>query len=629
MSSISAREVSANNSRRSRSARWVAAVVAAVSLAIALLRWNSLPTLLSLDTPMWLFQSARFAWGQLPYRDFNFNYPPLSIVMLGYWLRWFGVKFWVAALWVDLLGVANLVFFYRLGRRLMPPVATGVTMLFLLGICCTTTIKYGLLSFTTYSPSLLLASLGLVMILDAGIAWIRSGLRSSQVVVLAVGCFISLTSKPESMITAIGALALLILFDLPARKKVGAAIAALRYYLRLLAICVLPAVIFLSLCAAQYGLKPMLEGIKGYGLARQTCPWWPTGLGVFGGLSALGEAGFVLVLLSWSGRREFQRAHPWYRMVEFLALPGLVVCIAYYWVLTGSLHEEPRVYLEIIAGTSPILLMVMWPALVIALYLGIDWLRKRIAFTKEQQSLLFLVSVPSAVALRGLFGTTLAPVTEVSALCYPLFAFLGPYLVWLFITTGESSDAHPNVQMAFASVLLLYAAGRVVMAFPDQFDPTNYQTIQTEAGPVRLADYSGQVYQYIVEHSKPKEAILEFPLDGGLSFAAHRPSSTFSVQFNQLMMSRNLQERDAEGVRNNPPAFVIATPNPIFSTSYGIESRVKCTCPRIQFLPNEFPGIPGYVYPVVAQVRKDYHVVKDFGDVRLLAPIGRVSSTTN
>jgi hypothetical protein len=628
MSSISASEAPGNNSRRDRSARWVAAVVAAVSLAFALLRWNSLPTLLSLDPPMWLFQSARFAWGELPYRDFNFNYPPLSIVLLGYWLRWFGIKFWAAALWVDLLGVANLVFFYRLGRRLMPPLATGVMMLFLLGICCTTTIKYGLLSFTTYSPSLLLASLGLVMILDAGVAWIQSALGQSQTIELAVGAFIALTSKPESMITAIGALGILILFDLPARRRARGSIAALRYYVLLVAVCVLPGVAFLALSAAQYGLKPMLEGIQGYGLARQTCPWWPTGLGIFGGFSALGEAAFALVCLSWAGRRAFQKAHPWFRTIQFLALPGLLICVAYYWVLTGSLHEDPRAYLEIIAGTSPILLMVMWPALVIALCLGIGWSRKKSAFTKEQQSLFLLAVVPSAVALRGLFGTTLAPITEVSALCYPLFAFLGPYLVWLFITKGESSDAHPKVQLAFASLLLLYAAGRVAMAFPNQFDPTNYQTIQTEAGPVRVADYSGQIYQYIVEHSKPGESLLEFPLDGGLSFATHRRSSTFSVQFNQLMMSQSLQERDADGVKSNPPAFVIATPNPIFSTSYGIENRVKCTCPRIQFLPSEFPGIPGYVYPVVAEVRQNYHVVKDFGDVLLLAPLSRAPAGT-
>ena len=596
---------------------------------LALLRWNALPTLLALDPPMWLFQSARFAWGELPYRDFNFNYPPLSVVLLGYWLRWFGVKFWVAALGIDLLGALNLLFFYRLSRRLMPPLATLVTMLFLLGICCTTTIKYGLLAFTTYSPSLLLASLGLVMILDAGVEWIQtSGLRRTSITVLAAGCLVALVSKPESMVTAVGALALLILFDLPSRIKAAGPMTSLRFHARLLTGCVLPAVVFWAWSAARFGLKPMLEGIQGYGLAGQTCPWWPTGLGIFGGLAALGEAAFVLAALSWASRRELQQAHGWFRWVEILALPGLAVFAAYYWNLNRDVIDEGgwlrrvKALLPSIAGTSPVLLMVMWPSLLIALCLGVDWLRKRGSLTQEQKILFLLVSVPSAVAMRGLFVTTLSPVTEVSALCYPFFAFLGPYLLWLFTNqAGSHSATYSRVQMIFAAFLLLYAAGRLVMAWPEQFDPSHYTTVETEAGPVRLGDRSGDVYHYIVEHSRPAEPILEFPYGGGLNFAAHRPSPAFSVQFLQLMMSKGLQDRDAAQVRSNPPAFVIAPDDPIFLTSYGLQSLVKCNCPRLEWMPTESPGIPGYVYPIVAEVREHYRVEKNFGFVNLLAPV--------
>ncbi len=647
MSSISASEANSRTAARERFSRWVPAVVAVVALVLSLLRWNALPTLLALDPPMWLFQSARFAWGEIPYRDFNFNYPPLSIVLLGYALRWFGVKFWVAALGIDLLGALNLIFFYRLSRRLMPPLATGVTMLFLLGICCTTTTKYGLLAFTTYSPSLLLASLGLVMILDAGVEWIQSGLQRTSIIVLAAGCFLSITSKPESMATAMGALALLILFDLTARRATAAAHNAaqkrespLRFYVLLLTACVAPSVVFLAISAAKYGLKPMLEGISGYGLAGQACPWWPTGFGIFGGLAALGEAAFVLVVISWPARRDFRRAHGWFRIVEILALPGLAIFAAYYWILNSSVMTEVgswsriKAILPLIAGTSPILLMVMWPALLIAVCLGIDWLRRRGTMTQERWTLFFLVSIPSAVALRGLFGTTLTPVTEVSALCYPFFAFLGPYLVWLFITKASQSSnmtegasqsvtewPHPKVQLAFAAFLLLYVTSRIVMAYPDQFDPSHYTTIKTEAGPVRVGDSSGEVYRYIVTHSRPGDGLLEFPFGGGFNFAAHRPSPAFSVQYIQLMMSESLQDRDASQVRNHPPVFVIARHDPIFSTSYGIENTVKCTCPRIQWLPTEYPGIPGYLYPVVAEVKEHYRVEKDFGYIQLLAPV--------
>lgn len=616
-----------NESSRGRSSRWVASVVAAVALALALLRWNALPTLLALDPPMWLFQSARFAWGQLPYRDFNFNYPPLSIVLLGYWLRWFGVKFWVASLGMDLLGALNVLFFYRLSRRLMPPLASAVTMLFLLGICCTTTIKYGLLALMTYSPSLPLASLGLVMILDAGVEWIQSGLRRLTVIVLAVGCFLSLASKPESMVTALGALALLLLHDFSVRKTAAGLTAALRYYALLLTACVLPAVVFLASCSAKFGLKPMLEGIQGYGLAAQTCPWWPTGFGIFGGMAAIGEAAFLLAVLSWPGRRDFRRAHGWFRIVEALALPGFAIFAAYYWVLSRDVIEGARSWsrvkalLPLIVGTSPILLMVMWPALLITICLAALWLRKRGTLTQEQWTLFFLVSIPSAIAGRGLFGTLLTPATEVSALCYPFFAFLGPYLVWLFIHKAGSAGApHSGMQIAFAVLLLLYSASRIAMAYPDQFDPSRYTTVETKAGPVRVGDSSGEVYRYIVEHSEAGDPLLEFPYGGGINFAAHRPGSTFSVQFLHLMMSQRLQARDAAEVRSHPPAFVIAPPGPNFLTTYGIQSMVKCNCPRLQWLPTEYPGIPGYVYPVVAEVKEHYRVQKDFGYVQLLTP---------
>ncbi len=624
----SASEAGLNTAHRDPSSRWVAAAVIAVALVLALLRWNALPTLLALDPPMWLFQSARFVWGELPYRDFNFNYPPLSVVLLGYWLRWFGVKFWVAALGIDLMGALNLFFFYRLSRRIMPPLATLVTMLFLLGICCTTTTKYGLLAFTTYSPSLLLASLGLVMILDAGVEWIRSGLRRNSMIVLAAGFFVSLVSKPESMITAVGALALLILLNLPSRTQTAGLISSLRFHALLIAACAVPAAAFWVLSAARFGLNPMLEGIQGYGLTGQTCPWWPTGLGIFGGLAALGGAAFVLVVLSWAARRKFREAHRWFRLVEFLAMPGLLIFVAYYWVLTRSVMSEAgswsrlKALLPLVAGTSPILLMVMWPALLITLYLGIDWLRKRGDVTTQRKTLFLLVSVPSAVALRGLFGTLLSPVTEVSALCYPFFAFLGPYLVWLFTNkVGPGRGIYSPVQMNFAALLLLYAASRLVMAYPDQFRPSHYTTVQTEAGPVRLGDRSGEVYQYIVEHSKAGEPILEFPYGGGFNFAAHRPSPTFSVQFLHLMMSQRLQDRDASQARNNPPAFVIAPDDPVYLTSYGIPFPVKCNCPRLEWMPTEYPGMPGYVYPVVSQVREHYRVEKNFGFVTLLAPV--------
>src|ERR1700693_6314741 len=67
---------------------------------LGFLRWVKMDTLVLGDTPRWLFEAQRVAAGQAPYRDFSWKYPPFSVLFLGWLMRWFGVTFVVAHVFV-------------------------------------------------------------------------------------------------------------------------------------------------------------------------------------------------------------------------------------------------------------------------------------------------------------------------------------------------------------------------------------------------------------------------------------------------------------------------------------------------------------------------------------------------
>ncbi len=614
--------------------------IAVVCVIVAIVRWAALDSLTYGDPPMWLFQSARFAWGEFPYRDFSYNYSPLSLMVLGWALRWIGVKFWVAAACMNLLAALNVMAAYRLCRRLMPPFFAWVSMAFLISICTTTSTKYNLFSFSTYSPSLLFASLGLLLLILAGVDWIRGGPSRGRVFVLAVGSFLAMTSKQEALVTAAGGLLLLAALDWRSRSASGLAAFA-RLYASVLMLCGLPAALFYLAVIREAGLRGVLEGLRGYGLASVACPWWPTGYGALGGLAALGNAALSLLILSLPFRGAL-RQH-WgaaYRGLLVFTPIGVIAWITYLWFQNLSVLQWPvplgqrlLACAPTLFWTNPVLLMVMWPSLLLVCYLFWEFVRRRGVLTAERKELLFVFAVPVAVSLRGLFATTLTPFTEVSALCYPFFAILGPYLLWLVVrgvSAGGSYQAAGKTeswrqQAVFASMLIAYAVFRFAGAYATgNLSPGHWQAITTEAGLVRLADdgASADAYRYLVEHTRPDDQIAEIPYGGGLSFAAHRRSPLFTNQFIQLKMPESYQKRDLAQMEAQPPALVFVLDRSRYGTEYGIQDYLTCPCPRLVWLPDQPSWVPGYVFPVVDYLRAHYRVLDRFGREGLvLAPL--------
>jgi len=72
------------------------------------------------DSSRWLFEGYRVALGEVPYRDFSWQYPPLSILLLGACFRLFGSSIVVAQVFVNVLSIGIVLLTWVVARRLLP-----------------------------------------------------------------------------------------------------------------------------------------------------------------------------------------------------------------------------------------------------------------------------------------------------------------------------------------------------------------------------------------------------------------------------------------------------------------------------------------------------------------------------
>jgi hypothetical protein len=71
------------------------------------------------DTSRWLFEAYRVSLGQVPYRDFSWPYPPLSILLVGAVFKLFGAT--IAQMFVAVFSAGIVILTWLLSRRLISP----------------------------------------------------------------------------------------------------------------------------------------------------------------------------------------------------------------------------------------------------------------------------------------------------------------------------------------------------------------------------------------------------------------------------------------------------------------------------------------------------------------------------
>jgi hypothetical protein len=593
------------------------AVLAIVSAVIAFLLWDKLPDLLYQDPPWWLQEIFRAARGQLPYRDFEWHFPPFAVMLYGYALRILGVRFAVVCGLMDIISFAIVFACYSLLRRLLPSFLCVFACLLVIVVCATSQTYFSLFSLFGYSLALQTGALGLLLLLN-GVIGLSVGprVRARTVALLACGSFIALLSKPEAIVGCIGILACALVFDPLRRADAGA---WTRRWAVLLVSCFLPALGVYIVFAVLAGPRVLLESITGFGLATMTCPWWPTGIGLLAALAGIG-AGAALVALGAVVAGAPQR---W---PLTLVLAGLFAYLGFEVFVSYSLRHMPSIHdiaglATTMGSTSNVFRAVLWPAILYWVYLLARGIRRGLRLSADELGMLLLLTAPVLVSARSLFGTVLTPYPEVPAMCYPFVAMLAAVL--LYLALHRKDTARPAAADRFiAVVLLLYMALRIGASYPAMLSGARFQTLETNAGPIRLRD-NGQtaaIYRYVVTHTKPSDQILEVPYGGGIAFASGRSSPTYSTLFMQLHPPEWVQRIDLERAQRNPPALVIAPDEDRLGTFYGIAGSVGCEFPRLVWESHRAAGEPGRVLPLTQFIETHYRVCYRTGRWIVLEP---------
>lgn len=599
------------------------------------LRWLKLGSLAWGDPVRWLFEAQRFASGEMPYHDFSWQYPPLSVLLLGFTMRTLGATFLVAQIFADVLSLVVVLAAYFLFRPLIPQFLHLPVMFCFLAVCVTGRMWFNLFSFLTYVPSLQLGAAGFLLFLAGLLAYLRTGkLTTGAWLLVAGGAFLAAFSKPESFLATYGTLAVLAAVDRNYWFDARPAGAWIRHYAGVFFACAIPAAAAYIWTGTVAGFADMLQGIKGYGLAGTACPWWPTGLGAFGAGAALGEAAFLAAMLSLTRRRRFaERFGKSYRRALAVGAAGGCFYLAYVFQQNWSLIVSRRPLAQKLllsapstVQTSAVLLPVMWTCVILWFGLLFRWtFSRRRADHADSAQLLILLTGPVIMSARGWFNTTLDVTTQVPAICYPFFLLLGPYLLWrLLLVPGPGPDlarfrAKPAAAIAIA--LAGYALLRIVGGYSEFLSNQRFRTLSTRAGTIRLANFQldSDLYDFVVRNTSPSDRLLDLPYGGGFNFAARRASPSFNTQFRHVSPADSYLERDLDALRRHPPKLIIVEAGPNFGAIYGLKGCL-CAFPRLVWIPPTSTGQPDKFYPAFAYIQQNYRVARIIGPKLLLVP---------
>ena len=144
-----------------------AAFLTLVCLFFIAVRWKKMGSLMWLDPAHWLNEISRLARGELPYRDFSFQYPPFVVFLYGWLLRVFGISFTAVQAIADGIDLVVIVCCYVLICRLLPRALHLAVAVSLVAVCATSLMNFNVFSYVTYSPSLQTGAAAVLLLLFA------------------------------------------------------------------------------------------------------------------------------------------------------------------------------------------------------------------------------------------------------------------------------------------------------------------------------------------------------------------------------------------------------------------------------------------------------------------------------
>jgi hypothetical protein len=580
----------------------VASCIGLLLLCVMLsaLRWGKLDRFWG-DSSRWLFEAYRMSLGEQPYRDFAWQYPPLSIWIWGAGMALFGAKYAVAQLLIDFFSGAIVIATWNLARRF---VSNSVAIAAAAALACagaSNTGNFALFSLLVYTPAILTAVLGILMLVRELIIPPKDAPRY---VWLVLAGLVAVLSKPESIAAAIGCFVAAAVLTKSVRRawiSIGVAI-------------FVPGAVVYVLLGSASGWRNVIEGVGGYGLASVACPWWPTGLGLLGAALALGHSLLAAGLLSLFAFRTALRRLGWLYWamwgVAFLSLAGDLFYFKFASFELPILKSgvSPVRIAAYYLSTGTLLLPVMWTSLVFLIAAAFRIRR----LSRSGYRLLILIVPAALISLRGLFTGTMSELPSVAPAAYAIWFIVAGILVIeaaSFLELPPSRAAWIGT-LALAAFAMLRFAGTVV-----QEVRTPLNRVSTEAGPIQLQDgeTSAAVYSFLQNSTAPGEKILDVAA-GGIGLASHRRSPIFSTQFSALMPSPAVENRDLAMISADAPRFVVANADSGFGAQYGICQNTGCSFPRLVWRSEKLACDSQHHFPVLEFIQRNYREAARFGE---------------
>jgi len=581
------------------------------------LRWTKLNSLWN-DPARWLFEAYRSASGEVVYRDFAWQFPPLSLLMMGGAFRLFGATFEVAQVVLDALGVIIVGLTWSIARRLLSPwLALATTLAFTCAMGSGGGPDLYFFSLQLYTPAQLIGLIGILLLTLSLIDYLQSGVMTrARWLWLSIGSTISLLSKPEFAVGALAALIALMLID----ARVWFHDKSIGRWLRRAALIGLigfgPALIVYLIIGGVVGFDNLISGVTGYGAAALICPWWPTGISAFGALAALGQGALLIAVVSLVRFNDLKRRYGRkYLMLWIVGAIGFILTVINLPVplrQTGYAITLNQIIAYVIAPGT-VLLPVLWWSIVWWIGSIGQWLRvmiKHQALSIQSGVLFVLWTMAIAMSSRSLFGDSHSLTTMVALAPLAIWFIVWPYLLIDLLRRLETSDVDHGVRLwskVVLTVVVLYGGVQLIDGLITEAR-TNYVPLQTEAGTVRLADHpvSADVYQYVVANTRDHENILDVAYGGGINFAARRGSPVFSTQWWYLIPAQKYADADYDRFMRQPPSLIIGNDLPHFAATFGVEAATACTFPRLVWRPDELAYDPMRTFPVIDSIEANY-----------------------
>ena len=575
------------------------------------------------DTGRWLFECRRAAQGELPYRDFTWQYPPLGLWVMAGAFRLFEPTFLTAQIVITLFGIAVILLTWHLARRFLPENCALSAATLLACMLGPTKTYWSLFSLNLYTPSVTVCLAALLLFLIGLVAYVQDGRYSAGKLAClgmgAAGCFLG---KPEGAIAVLASLLLTALADRGLHFANRSRAEWLRFWSGLGVLTILPPLLIYIALGAVVGFRQLKEGVTAYDATAGICPWWPTGLGVSTMIIDLGLGLFILALLSLGFTGRLLKLTPPAR-VHYLLLwiLGLVALGANLGLTIKNSGFSAGTLYDIAFTSTNWIGPARWFALLLTLYIALRTLRDfrhGQSLTPAPVALLAVAVSILVIHVRSLFSSHLEQHPTVAVMALPLIIIFGGYLLlrgleYIRLQTREETAA-PAVDAHRASVLLttntlLYAA-LIAATAANVLLKRQYIHFVTLAGPVSVLANGPElaVYDYVLAHTRPTDGVLDTGYGGGINFAARRPGVVGMTQFTAFRPSDALLQSDLARFLTHPPPVVVANDPIEFRTAYGINRPVACPCPRLVWKPTANASVPGKKFPVLEYVKSHYKI---------------------